>query len=215
VGLIGGIFQVSKGLRDRFGEDRVRDTPISSRPSWGWGWDGGGGMRPIVEIQIWDFIAMTMDQIVNQAAKIRYMLGAAPPCRGDPRPAGRRHSSRRPALQSLEAWFAHVPGLVVIAPPLPTTPRGFSPRHSRRQPVIFLEHKMLYPIKGEVPAATTSSRWESRHQARGNGRDRGGDPDDGAAGASVAGDLEKEGCPWRSSIRALSYPWTRTRSSTP
>ena len=76
VGLIGGIFQVSKGLRDRFGEDRERDTPISEPSFVGMGVGAAvAGMRPIVEIQIWDFIAMTMDQIVNQAAKIRYMLG--------------------------------------------------------------------------------------------------------------------------------------------
>ena len=111
------------------------------------------GMRPIVEIQIWDFIAMTMDQIVNQAAKFRYMLGGratVPLVIRGPQGGGIRLAAQH--SQSLEAWFAHVPGLVVIAPSTPYDAKGLLTAAIRDDnPVIFLEHKMLYPIKGEVP----------------------------------------------------------------
>jgi 2-oxoisovalerate dehydrogenase E1 component len=155
VGLIGGIFQVTRGLRDRFGEDRVRDTPISEPSFVGMGVGAAvAGLRPIVEIQIWDFIAMTMDQVVNQAAKIRYMLGGRPTVplviRG-PQGGGIRLAAQH--SQSLEAWFCHVPGLVVIAPSTPYDAKGLLAAAIRDDnPVIFLEHKMLYPTKGEVPA---------------------------------------------------------------
>jgi len=154
VGLIGGIFQVSKGLRDKFGEERVRDTPISEPSFVGMGVGSAvAGMRPIVELQIWDFVAMTMDQIVNQAAKIRYMLGGRPTVplviRG-PQGGGIRLAAQH--SQSLEAWFAHVPGLVVMAPSTPYDAKGLLAAAIRDDnPVIFLEHKMLYPTKGEVP----------------------------------------------------------------
>jgi 2-oxoisovalerate dehydrogenase E1 component len=154
VGLIGGIFQVSKGLRDKFGEERVRDTPISEASFVGMGVGSAvAGMRPIVELQIWDFVAMTMDQIVNQAAKIRYMLGGRPTVplviRG-PQGGGIRLAAQH--SQSLEAWFAHVPGLVVMAPSTPYDAKGLLAAAIRDDnPVIFLEHKMLYPTKGEVP----------------------------------------------------------------
>jgi 2-oxoisovalerate dehydrogenase E1 component len=154
VGLIGGIFGVSRGLRDRFGEERVRDTPISEPSFVGMGVGAAvAGMRPIVEIQIWDFIAMTMDQVVNQAAKIRYMLGGKPTVplviRG-PQGGGIRLAAQH--SQSLEAWFTHVPGLVVVAPSTPYDAKGLLAGAIRDDnPVIFLEHKMLYPTKGEVP----------------------------------------------------------------
>ena len=154
VGLIGGIFGVSRGLRERFGEDRVRDTPISEPSFVGMGVGAAvAGMRPIVEIQIWDFIAMTMDQVVNQAAKIRYMLGGRPTVplviRG-PQGGGIRLAAQH--SQSLEAWFVHVPGLVVVAPSTPYDAKGLLASAIRDDnPLIFLEHKMLYPTKGEVP----------------------------------------------------------------
>ncbi|HET8578512.1 MAG TPA: dehydrogenase E1 component subunit alpha/beta [Methylomirabilota bacterium] len=154
VGLIGGIFGVSRGLRERFGEERVRDTPISEPTFVGMGVGAAvAGMRPIVEIQIWDFIAMTMDQVVNQAAKIRYMLGGRPTVplviRG-PQGGGIRLAAQH--SQSLEAWFVHVPGLVVVAPSTPYDFKGLLASAIRDDnPVIFLEHKMLYPTKGEVP----------------------------------------------------------------
>jgi 2-oxoisovalerate dehydrogenase E1 component len=154
VGLIGGIFQVTKGLRDRFGEERVRDTPISEATFVGAGVGAAvAGRRPVVEIQIWDFIAMTMDQVVNQAAKFRYMLGGTPTVplviRG-PQGGGIRLAAQH--SQSLEAWFIHVPGLVVVAPSTPYDAKGLLTSAIRDDnPVIFLEHKALYPIKGEVP----------------------------------------------------------------
>ncbi|HYE91091.1 MAG TPA: dehydrogenase E1 component subunit alpha/beta [Terriglobales bacterium] len=155
VGLIGGIFQVTKGLRERFGEDRVRDTPISEPSFVGAGVGAAiAGLRPIVEIQIWDFIAMTMDQIVNQAAKFRFMLGGRPTVplviRG-PQGGGIRLAAQH--SQSLEAWFIHVPGLVVIAPSTPYDAKGLLAAAIRDDnPVIFLEHKALYATKGLVPA---------------------------------------------------------------
>ncbi|HXH84934.1 MAG TPA: dehydrogenase E1 component subunit alpha/beta [Candidatus Tectomicrobia bacterium] len=156
VGLIGGIFQVTRGLRDRFGEDRVRDTPISEATFVGAGVGAAtAGLRPVVEIQIWDFVAMTMDQVVNQAAKFRFMLGGRPTVplviRG-PQGGGIRLAAQH--SQSLEAWFAHVPGLVVVAPATPYDAKGLLTAAIRDDnPVIFLEHKALYAAKGPVPEA--------------------------------------------------------------
>ncbi len=155
VGQTGGIFSVTKGLWERFGNDRVRDTPITEV-----GFTGAGvgaaiaGMRPVVEIQILDFIALTMDMLVNQAAKFRYMLGGKPTVpmvvRG-PQGGGIRMAAQH--SQSLEAWFTHVPGLVVMAPSTPYDAKGMLAAAIRDDnPVIFLEHKMLYmESKGEVP----------------------------------------------------------------
>jgi 2-oxoisovalerate dehydrogenase E1 component len=157
VGLIGGIFQVTRGLREKFGEDRVRDTPISEATFVGAGVGAAiAGLRPVVEIQIWDFIAMTMDQVVNQAAKFRFMLGGRPTVplviRG-PQGGGIRLAAQH--SQSLEAWFAHVPGLVVVAPSTPYDAKGLLISAIRDDnPVIFLEHKALYATRGPVPDAT-------------------------------------------------------------
>ncbi|MDP6873154.1 MAG: dehydrogenase E1 component subunit alpha/beta [Alphaproteobacteria bacterium] len=155
VGQTGGIFGVTKGLWERFGNDRVRDTPITEV-----GFTGAGvgaaiaGMRPVVEIQIFDFVALTMDMLVNQAAKFRYMLGGKPivpmVVRG-PQGGGIRMAAQH--SQSLEAWFTHVPGLVVMAPSTPYDAKGMLTAAIRDDnPVIFLEHKMLYmESNGEVP----------------------------------------------------------------
>ena len=157
VGLIGGIFQISRGLRERFGEERVRDTPISEPSFVGMGVGAAvAGMRPIVEIQIWDFIAMTMDQVVNQAAKIRYMLGGKPTVplviRG-PQGGGIRLAAQH--SQSLEAWFAHVPGLVVVAPATAQDNRSLLEASiACGDPVIYLEHKELWGMQGEVDGET-------------------------------------------------------------
>jgi 2-oxoisovalerate dehydrogenase E1 component len=154
VGLIGGIFQVTRGLRERFGEDRVRDTPISEATFLGAGVGAAiCGARPVVEIQIFEFVALTMDQIVNQAAKFRFMLGGKPTVplviRG-PQGGGIRLAAQH--SQSLEAWFAHVPGLVVVAPSTPYDAKGLLAAAIREaNPVIFLEHKALYAVKGPVP----------------------------------------------------------------
>jgi 2-oxoisovalerate dehydrogenase E1 component len=155
VSLIGGIFGVTRGLREKFGEERVRDTPISEAGFLGAGVGAAiAGLRPIVEIQIWDFIAVTMDQVVNQAAKFRYMLGGGPTVplviRG-PQGGGIRLAAQH--SQSLEAWFVHVPGLVVVAPSTPYDAKGLLTSAIRDDnPVIFLEHKALYAVKGPVPA---------------------------------------------------------------
>ena len=157
VSLIGGIFQVTRGLREKFGEDRVRDTPISEATFLGAGVGAAiCGARPVVEIQIFDFVALTMDQIVNQAAKFRFMLGGKPTVplviRG-PQGGGIRLAAQH--SQSLEAWFAHVPGLVVIAPSTPYDAKGLLATAIRDDnPVVFLEHKALYAVKGPVPEAT-------------------------------------------------------------
>jgi 2-oxoisovalerate dehydrogenase E1 component len=147
VGATGGIFQVSKGLMERFGAERVRDTPISEATFCGAGVGAAiAGMRPIVEVQIFDFVTLMMDMIVNQAAKFRYMLGGRPTVplviRG-PQGGGIRLAAQH--SQSLEAWFAHVPGLVVVAPSSPYDAKGLLIAAIRDDnPVIFLEHKLLY-----------------------------------------------------------------------
>ncbi len=153
----GGIFQVSKGLLDRFGRERVRDTPISEATFCGAGVGAAiAGMRPIVEVQIFDFVTLMMDMLVNQAAKFRYMLGGRPTVplvvRG-PQGGGIRLAAQH--SQSLEAWFAHVPGLVVVAPSSAYDAKGLLIAAIRDDnPVIFLEHKLLYLGQAEpVPEA--------------------------------------------------------------
>ncbi len=129
VGKIGGIFGCTRGLIDKYGPQRLRDTPISegiiSNAAVG---AAITGMRPIVEIQIFDFVTLMMDAIVNQAAKFRTMLGGEPKVpvvfRG-PQGGGIRLAAQH--SQSLEAWFCHVPGLVVMAPSTPYDAKGCSP----------------------------------------------------------------------------------------
>ena len=147
VGATGGIFGVSKGLMERYGAERVRDTPISEATFVGCGVGAAiAGMRPVVEIQIFDFVALTMDMLVNQAAKFRFMLGGKPSVplvvRG-PQGGGIRLAAQH--SQSLEAWFTHVPGLVVAAPSTPYEAKGLLVAAIRDDnPVVFLEQKLLY-----------------------------------------------------------------------
>ena len=155
VGATGGIFGVSTGLMDRYGPERVRDTPISEATFVGCGVGAAiAGMRPVVEIQIFDFVALTMDMLVNQAAKFRFMLGGKPSVplvvRG-PQGGGIRLAAQH--SQSLEAWFTHVPGLVVAAPSTPYDAKGLLVAAIRDDnPVIFLEQKLLYVgATGPVP----------------------------------------------------------------
>jgi len=157
VGETGGIFGVSKGLWEKYGPERVRDTPISEATFVGCGIGAAiAGLRPVVEIQIFDFVALTMDMLVNQAAKFRYMLGGKPTVpvvvRG-PQGGGIRLAAQH--SQSLEAWFTHVPGLVVLAPSTPYDAKGLLTAAIRDDnPVIFLESKLLYlGGKGPVPEA--------------------------------------------------------------
>jgi len=155
VALTGGIFQTTKGLLERFGPERVRDTPISEATFCGMGVGAAiAGLRPIVEIQIFDFVTFMMDMIVNQAAKFRYMNGGrhtVPIVIRGPQGGGIRLAAQH--SQSLEAWFAHVPGLVVIAPSTPYDAKGLLTAAIRDDnPVMFLEHKMLYlGATGPVP----------------------------------------------------------------
>ncbi len=154
VGAFGGLFGGTKGLLDEFGPERVRDTPISEAALIGAGVGAAlTGMRPMVEIQFMDFTACAMDQIVNQAAKIRFMLGGkanVPLVIRTPYGTGLKLASQH--SQSLEAWFVHTPGLLVAMPSTPADAKGLLVTALRDQnPVIFLEHKLLYPTRGPVP----------------------------------------------------------------
>ncbi|MHB0978831.1 MAG: alpha-ketoacid dehydrogenase subunit beta [Thermoleophilia bacterium] len=151
----GGVFGVTKGLLEIFGPERVRDTPISEAGFTGVGLGAAlTGMRPVVEYMYADFMMVAMDQIANQAAKIRYQFGgkARVPLvlrtqEGAGRGNGPQHS------QSLEAWFCHIPGLKVAVPSTPADAKGLLKTAIRDDnPVVFLEHKLLYGKKGEVPA---------------------------------------------------------------
>ncbi|HEY1890754.1 MAG TPA: dehydrogenase E1 component subunit alpha/beta [Steroidobacteraceae bacterium] len=151
----GGIFQVTKGLMEKHGPERVRDTPISEATFCGAAVGAAiAGLRPVVEIQIFDFVTQMMDMIVNQAAKFRFMNGGAakvPVVIRGPQGGGIRLAAQH--SQSLEAWFAHVPGLVVVAPSNAYDAKGLLISAIRDDnPVIFLEHKMLYlSERGFVP----------------------------------------------------------------
>lgn len=154
IGVYGGAFQVTGDLVHRFGEDRVIDTPISELA--GAGMAVGAALlnrRPVYEFQFSDFATLAMEQIVNQAAKIRFMLGgkvSVPlvmrfPC-GSGTGAAAQHS------QSLESWFAHVPGLKVVQPSTPADAKGMLlAAIEDPDPVMFFEHKLLYKMKGHVP----------------------------------------------------------------
>jgi acetoin:2,6-dichlorophenolindophenol oxidoreductase subunit beta len=153
VGNFGGLFGGTKDLLREFGPERVRDTPISEAALIGAGVGAAiTGMRPMVEIQFMDFTACAMDQIVNQAAKIRFMLGGkaeVPLVIRTPYGTGLKLASQH--SQSLEAWFVHVPGLLVAMPSTPADAKGLLVTALRDQnPVIFLEHKLLYPTRGPV-----------------------------------------------------------------
>ena len=151
----GGAFKVTDGLAQEFGDERVRDTPISESAIVGTGVGAAiTGMRPVAEIMFGDLTALAMDQIANQAAKIRYMFGGQASCPlviRTPFGAGVNIASHH--SQSLEAWFMHVPGLQVAVPSTPYDAKGLLKTAIRgNNPVFFCEHKLLYPIEGEVPA---------------------------------------------------------------
>jgi acetoin:2,6-dichlorophenolindophenol oxidoreductase subunit beta len=155
VGVYGGAFGVSGDLVHRFGEERVRDTPISELGIVGAAVGAAlAGMRPVVEIQFSDFTAQAMDQIVNQAAKIHFMLGGAATVPMVLRaPGGSGTGAAAQHSQSLEAWFAHVPGLKVVMPATATDAKGLLlSAIDDPNPVIVLEHKLLYKQSGPVPA---------------------------------------------------------------
>jgi len=149
----GGVFQQYKGLQGEFGAGRVIDTPISESTIMGAAVGMAlAGLRPVVEMRVVDFALCAMDEIVNQAAKARYMLGGQS---GVPLvarlPIGLWAGSAAQHSQSLEAWFAHIPGLVVVAPATPQD--NYSLLRAAidcGDPVIYMEHKELWGLEGEV-----------------------------------------------------------------
>ncbi len=150
----GGVFGVTKGLVEEFGPERIRDTPISEEIIAAAAVGAAAtGTRPVAEIMYVDFIGLAMEPIVNQAAKMRYMFGgkiALPMVIRAQEGAGRGNAAQH--SQSLEAWFAHIPGLKVVTPSTPADAKGLLKTAIRDDnPVIFLEHKVLYFTKGEVP----------------------------------------------------------------
>ena len=154
VGIYGGIFGVTKGLLEEFGEMRVRDTPITESAFVGCAVGAAAaGLRPVAELMFVDFIGVCLDQLYNQGAKMRYMFGGKAripmvlraSC-GAGIGAAAQHS------QCLEAWFMHVPGLKVVMPSTPADAKGLLISAIRDDnPVVFLEHKLLYATEGEVP----------------------------------------------------------------
>ena len=151
---MGGVFGCTKGILEEFGHDRIRNTPISEAIIVGAGVGGAlTGTKMLVEIQYVDFILHAMDQVINQAAKVRYMTGgkAQVPLviraqQGSGRGNGAQHS------QNLEAIFCHMPGLKVVMPSNPYDAKGLLKTAIRdNNPVLFFEHKVLYNTTGEVP----------------------------------------------------------------
>jgi len=154
IGVYGGAFGVTGDLFQRFGPERVRDTPISELGIVGAAVGAAlAGMRPIVEIQFSDFTCQAMDQIVNQAAKIHFMLGGAAEVPMVLRaPLGSGTGAAAQHSQSLEAWFAHVPGLKVVMPATAEDAKGLLlAAIDDPNPVLVLEHKLLYRTSGPVP----------------------------------------------------------------
>jgi pyruvate/2-oxoglutarate/acetoin dehydrogenase E1 component len=154
IAIYGGAYGVTRGLYQKFGEDRVRDTPISEAAIVGAGLGAAlTGMRPVVEIMYIDFIGLAMDQLNNQVAKIRYMFGGKVKVPmvirtegGAGRTLGAHHS------QSLEAWLMHIPGIKVVMPAVPYDAKGLLKSAIREDnPIVFIEHKMLYNTKGMIP----------------------------------------------------------------
>ena len=151
---MGGSMGVTQGLLDEFGAERIRNTPISEMAIVGAGIGAAiAGMRPVVEIMYEDFLTLSLEQIVNQAAKHRYMSGGQITVPLTIRTqGGAGWSPGAQHAQQLEAWLVHVPGLKVVYPSTPTDVRGLL-RSSiyDDNPVIFFEHRLLYPLKEEVP----------------------------------------------------------------
>jgi pyruvate dehydrogenase E1 component beta subunit len=155
VGVYGGAFGVSGDLVHRFGRERVIDTPISELGIAGAAVGAAlTGMRPVLEIQFSDFVTLAMEQLVNQAAKIRFMFGGKASVPMVVRlPGGSGTGAAAQHSQSLEAWFAHVPGLKVVQPSNPYDATGLLlAAIDDPNPVLVFEHKLLYKTRGHVPA---------------------------------------------------------------
>jgi acetoin:2,6-dichlorophenolindophenol oxidoreductase subunit beta len=157
IGVYGGAFQVTLDLVDRFGPDRVMDTPISELGGAGVAVGAAlTGLKPIFEFQFSDFVMLAMEQIVNQAAKLRYMLGGEASVPVVFRlPSGSGTGAAAQHSQGIEAWFGHVPGLKVLQPSTPEDAKGMLlAALADPDPVMIFEHKLLYKMKGHVPAGT-------------------------------------------------------------
>jgi 2-oxoisovalerate dehydrogenase E1 component len=155
IAAMGGLFQVTAGLLEQFGPRRVIDSPISEAGIAGAGVGAAiVGCRPVVELQISDFVTLTMDQVVNHAAKWRYMSGgrvSVPFVIRGPISNGIGMAAQH--SQSLEAWFVHAPGLIVAMPSTPYDAKGLLKSAIREpNPVVFLEKRLLYSRRGPVPA---------------------------------------------------------------
>ena len=173
VGVYGGAFGVTEGLYQKYGPERVRDTPISEAVIAGVATGAAlTGMRPIAEIQFMDFITLSMEQLVLQAAKLRFMLGGKVTVPFVLRtPAGAGTGAAAQHSESLENWFVHVPGLKVVMPSTPADAKGLLlGAIEDPNPVIFVEHKLLYRVKGEVPEGYYTLPL-SRSQVKRSGRD--------------------------------------------
>ncbi|MGA8222443.1 MAG: alpha-ketoacid dehydrogenase subunit beta, partial [Candidatus Acidiferrales bacterium] len=149
-------FKVLSGLVEEFGTERVLDTPISEAGFTGLAVGAAmTGLRPVVDIMFGDFITLTMDQMANQAAKVHYMSGGkwkVPIVMRTTLGAARRSAAQH--SQSLHAWFSHVPGLKVVLPSTPYDAKGLLKTAIRDEnPVVFFEDKMMFKMKGPVPAA--------------------------------------------------------------
>jgi pyruvate dehydrogenase E1 component beta subunit len=173
VGLVGGTFRVTDGLMAEFGGRRVRDTPIAEAVIVGLAiGSAAGGLRPIAELMTMNFGIVAMDQIVNHAAKMRYMFGGqvrlplvirAPGGGGTQKAAQHSHS--------IESWFVNAPGLRVAIPATPADAKGLLKTAIRMDdPVLFIEHEMLYSTRGEVPEQEYLIPFGAAHVAR-PGRD--------------------------------------------
>ena len=150
----GGTYAVSKGLFEEFGEKRVRDTPLAEEVITGAAIGAAlGGLRPILELMTINFSLLASDLLVNSAAKFHYMFGGQPQIPlvvrmpgGGGAQRGAQHS------QMLESWYAHIPGLKVVMPATPSDAKGMLKSAVRDpDPVLFIEHELLYNVKGEVP----------------------------------------------------------------
>jgi pyruvate/2-oxoglutarate/acetoin dehydrogenase E1 component len=151
---MGGSMAVTQGLLDEFGPERVRNTPISEMAIVGAGIGAAiAGMRPVVEIMYEDFLTLSLEQIVNQAAKHRYMSGGQVTVPLTIRTqGGAGWSPGAQHAQQLEAWLVHIPGLKVVFPSTPEDVRGLLwTAIYDDNPVVFFEHRLLYPVKGDVP----------------------------------------------------------------
>lgn len=154
IGVYGGAFGVTRGMIEEFGSERVRNTPISEAAISGTAIGAAlTGMRPILELQFSDFITIAMDNMVNQAAKLRYMYGGKAKVPMVLRtPAGSGTGAAAQHSQSLEAWMAHIPGLKVVQPATAYDAKGLlKAAIDDNNPVIFYEHKLCYRTKCHVP----------------------------------------------------------------